>query len=78
MASVWVFSVMLIPAVVLGTLGAWFVAWVFSPSILAYLFGASLGVALSCVLYVLLLARSFHNWHPSTSEGGKEEIEYNR
>ncbi len=78
MAGVWVFFLMLTPAIVLGTCFALTLAVVTGPSIVAYLFGASLGVAVSGAIYVLLLARSFRRWQPSSAEGGKEETEYDR
>lgn len=78
MASVWIFFLMLIPAIVLGTLLSVVAGRVFGDAILAYVFGASLGVAISGSLYVLLLARSFRRWQPSSAETGKEEAEFDR
>ncbi|MEM8734485.1 MAG: hypothetical protein AAGG44_09705, partial [Planctomycetota bacterium] len=78
MASVWVFFMMLLPAVFCGCLTAGVVAGLFSTQPLALVFGASIGVALSCGIYIAFLARSFAKWQPSSAEGGKEEIEFER
>lgn len=78
MASVWIFFLMLTPAIFFGTATAMLAARCFGASDLIYLFGASLGVLLSNGIYVWLLARNFRNWQPSSAEGGKEETEYDR
>ncbi|MFN3192638.1 MAG: hypothetical protein ACE361_19150 [Aureliella sp.] len=78
MASVWVFFMMLLPAVFCGSLTAGAVGVLISTKPLALVFGSSIGVALSTGIYVMFLARSFAGWQPSSAEGGKEEIEYER
>lgn len=78
MASVWIFFMMLTPAIFCGTLVSMLCGVAFPGSIPAYVLGASAGVALSALLYVGLLARSFRHWQPSSAEGGKEETELDR
>lgn len=88
MASVWVFFAMLTPAILFGGLFAAIAGGAFGVLLadsqftwaygFVYLFGASLGVGISNVVYVYLLARSFRNWQPSSAEGGKEETEFDR
>ncbi len=76
MASVWIFFMMLIPAIISGTVGSVLTTTILGPSLTSYLFGASSGVMLSSVLYVALLAYSFARWQPSPSELGAEEKEH--
>lgn len=78
MASVWIFFLMLTPAIVVAA-----IAYVITSAILprievAPMFGASLGLLFSSGFYISLLARSFRNWQPSSAEGGKEETEHDR
>jgi hypothetical protein len=76
MASVWIFFLMLIPAIVSGLLGATVVAMYLGPTLAAYLAGASVGTALASVLYVLLLTHSFAHWQPAVGDGSETEKEH--
>ncbi len=76
MASVWIFFMMLVPAIVGGTTSAILAIGLFGPTLTSYLFGASAGVMLTSVLYVWLLAYSFARWQPSPAELGAEEKEH--
>ena len=76
MASVWIFFLMLTPAIVGGAAGAMFAVALFGPTLTNYLGGASVGVMLTSVLYVWLLAYSFSRWQPSAAELGAEEKEH--
>lgn len=78
MVSVWIFFMMLIPAIMAASVGAGVAAAVLSTTPPAYLFGAAAGLLASSTLYVALLARSFHHWQPTATEGGSEETEYDR
>jgi len=75
MASVWIFFMMLLPAIIGGTAGAVLAISLLGPKLTSYLFGASAGVMLTSLLYVWLLAYSFARWQPSPSELGAEEKE---
>jgi len=75
MASVWIFFMMLLPAIIGGTAGAVLAISLLGPTLTSYLFGASAGVMLTSLLYVWLLAYSFARWQPSPSELGAEEKE---
>ena len=76
MASVWIFFMMLIPAIVAGFLGAMATSQWFGTSLTSYLSGAAVGVMLASTLYVWLLAYSFARWQPNASELGAEEREH--
>lgn len=78
MASVWIFMAMLTPAVIVSTLSAWVMGVIAGDSLTITLLGASLGMLLSSLLYIWLLARSFARWQPTAREGGSEETEYDR
>jgi hypothetical protein len=78
MASVWIFMAMLTPAVILASLCALLMGMVFGTTLVAILIGVSVGLMLSSGLYIWLLARSFERWQPSATEGGMEEVEYDR
>lgn len=78
MASVWIFFLTLTPAMVIATSSAFLAGFLFRPVEGAALTGASLGLLISSVFYVYLLARSFHRWQPGSAEGGKEEAELDR
>ncbi len=76
MASVWIFFMMLLPAIVGGTVGAVLAISLFGPTLTSYLGGASVAVLLTSVLYVWLLTYSFARWQPSPTELGAEEKEH--
>ncbi len=78
MASVWIFMVMLIPAVVIASVGVVVTQQVLGEGLPNVLLGVALGTSLSSILYILLLARSFANWQPAAGEGGMEEVELDR
>ncbi len=78
MASVWVFFLTLMPAVICGALVAGLAGAFLNFAIYGYLFGAAAGVTISCVIYVLLIARSFSRWQPDAGAGGQEEAELDR
>ncbi len=78
MLSVWVFFAMLLPTLVVASLGAALAAGLLGASPTSYLLGAALGCALSSGLYIGLLARSFERWQPEPAESGSEEVEWNR
>lgn len=78
MASVWIFSMMLIPAVVMSVVGSILAAILFGSSVTSYLAGAALGGLLSSSIYVALLTASFHRWQPASADGGQEEAEHDR
>lgn len=78
MASVWVFFFTLMPAVIFGAVVAGLAGAVLNAGIYGYLFGAATGVATSCVIYVVLIARSFNRWQPDAGTGGQEEAELDR
>jgi hypothetical protein len=78
MASVWVFMAMLTPAIIIATAFAVLTSFVLGPRPTSYLLGAAVGCLLSSTIYITLLARSFESWQPNSSEGGTEEIEYDR
>ncbi|MEM7557789.1 MAG: hypothetical protein AAF394_01575 [Planctomycetota bacterium] len=75
MASVWIFFLTLSPAIICGSVFSILLGVLFDAAMPAFILGASLGVAISSTLYIWLIARSFKNWQPSPSEGGKEEEE---
>ena len=78
MVSVWIFFVLLTPAIIAGSIfGA--IAAVFSGgSLITIMAAASFGVACSSVLYIAGCAWTFSRWQPSAAEGGKEEQEHDR
>lgn len=76
MLSVWIFFMMLIPAILGGTLGSVLAISLLGPTLTSYLFGASAGVLLTSILYVWFLAYTFARWQPSPSEMGAEEKEH--
>jgi hypothetical protein len=78
MASVWIFMAMLTPAVILASLCALLLAMALGTNLFTILIGVSVGLILSSGLYIGLLARSFDRWQPSATEGGMEEVEYDR
>lgn len=78
MASVWIFFAMLTPTVVLATTCSVLVGNLLWQSPMGFLLGASLGTLSAAPCYLMLLARSFANWQPSSAEGGKEETELDR
>ena len=76
MASVWIFFMMLLPAIFGGTAGATLAISVVGPTLSSYLFGASAGVLVTSLLYVWLLTYSFARWQPTAAELGAEEKEH--
>ena len=78
MLSVWIFFAMLLPAIVLATLGAMLAVALLGDSPTSYLAGAALGALVASSLYIFLLARSFEKWQPSAADGGAEEAELDR
>lgn len=76
MLSVWIFFMMLIPAIIGGAIGSLLAIGLFGPTLTSYLLGASTGVLLTSSLYVGLLAYTFARWQPSPSELGAEEKEH--
>ena len=76
MASVWIFFMMLIPAMIGGFVGLAVAVRCFGESLTSYLGGAAVGVMLASLLYVWLLAYSFARWQPSAAELGAEEREH--
>ncbi len=78
MASVWIFMAMLTPAVIISTLCAVVTGFALGHRLSSTMIGASVGMLLSSVLYIWLLARSFAGWQPSAGERGQEETEYDR
>jgi hypothetical protein len=77
MLSVWLFTFMLVPTVVLAGLGAVISAAILGASLIGYLAGATLGVCLAGAGLVVALAFFFDRWQPLglTEE---EEQELNR
>lgn len=78
MASVWIFMAMLTPAVIVSSICAWLMGVLVGSNLTSAMMGASLGMLLSSLLYIWLLARSFARWQPTAREGGSEETEYDR
>lgn len=78
MASVWIFMAMLLPAVMLASVGALISQLMLGESLTSILFGVALGTLLSSTFYIVLLARSFARWQPASGEGGMEEVEFDR
>ncbi len=78
MASVWIFFMMLVPAMIGGFLGAAFASAAFGQSLSSILAGGSGGIALTSVVYVWLLAFTFARWQPSPADLGVEEREHDR
>ena len=78
MASVWIFMAMLTPAVIFSTLSAWVMGVIIGDSLTITMIGSSLGMLVSSLIYIGLLARSFARWQPTAREGGSEETEYDR
>ena len=76
MLSVWIFFMMLIPALIGGVIGDVLAFSLLGQTLSSHLFGASMGVLLTSILYVWLLAYSFTRWQPSSSELGAEEKEH--
>lgn len=78
MLSVWLFSFMLVPPLVLAWLGAMANAAIFGPGFPNYLLGATAGITFSAALLVFTLAYFFERWQPTTGASGEEEQELNR
>lgn len=78
MASVWIFMVMLIPAVAIASVSVVVVQQILGEGMASVLLGVAAGTSLSSVIYILLLARSFARWQPAAGEGGMEEVELDR
>ncbi|MCA9180590.1 MAG: hypothetical protein KDA51_04035, partial [Planctomycetales bacterium] len=78
MASVWIFMVMLIPAVAIASVSVVVVQQILGEGMASVMLGVAAGTSLSSVIYILLLARSFARWQPAAGEGGMEEVELDR
>ncbi|MFO1065899.1 MAG: putative ABC exporter domain-containing protein [Pirellulales bacterium] len=78
MLSVWLFSVMLVPTLILGGLGALLARLCFGSTYRIWLVGGSVGVIVSCMIFIFLLARGFDRWQPQAGQVGDEEQEYDR
>lgn len=78
MASVWVFMVMLLPAVMIAAGMAVATQLLLGEGLTSLLIGVAVGMLLSSTIYILLLARSFSRWQPAAGEGGMEEVELDR
>lgn len=76
MLSVWVFFMMLLPAIFGGVVGDVLARALLGMSLSSHLIGISAGVLLTSSLYIWLLAYSFARWQPSASELGAEEKEH--
>ncbi len=76
MLSVWIFFMMLIPAMVGGIIGAAVAIKLRGATLTSYLGGASLGVMLTSLLYVWLLTYTFGRSQPSAADLGAEEKEH--
>lgn len=78
MLSVWLFAFMLVPTIVLASLGAILGGALFNHSFSGYLAGGSLGVSLSGLALLVALAFFFDRWQPASGMGSEEEQELNR
>lgn len=78
MLSVWLFTFMLVPTIILGSLGAVLGGALFQHSLPGYLAGASLGISLSGLALLVALAFFFDRWQPSAGMADDEEQELNR
>ncbi len=76
MASVWIFFIMLVPAMAGGVVGSTLAAYLFGLTLAAYLAGAAVGIMLASVLYVALLTYTFSRWQPAAGEIGEQEKEH--
>lgn len=77
MLSVWLFTFMLVPTIVLAGLGGSISVAIFGGSLMGYLGGATLGVCLSGAGLVVALAYFFDRWQP-VGVTEEEEQELNR
>jgi hypothetical protein len=77
MLSVWLFTFMLVPTLVLAALGAVISSAIVGGTLIGYLSGASLGVCLSGAALVVALAFFLDRWQPS-GPTDDEEQELNR
>jgi hypothetical protein len=77
MLSVWIFFAMLTPAGLAAGAGALLASWLLARSPASLLLGAAAGATAASMLYILVLARSFDRWQPTTGESGNEEVELN-
>jgi hypothetical protein len=78
MLSVWLFAFMLVPTIILASLGAILGGALFRHSLSGYLAGASLGVSLSGMALLVALAFFFDRWQPASGSADDEEQELNR
>jgi hypothetical protein len=81
MASVWLFGLMLLPAVILAVVVGMASEFVLSSWLPEFEFcGLILGCGLGCLLaslgYIYLIARSFERWQPSAVDRGDAEREH--
>jgi hypothetical protein len=78
MLSVWLFSFMLVPTIILGSLGAVLGGALSGHSLSGYLAGAAVGVSLSGLALLVVLAFFFDRWQPAAGMADEEEQELNR
>jgi hypothetical protein len=79
MASVWLFGIMLLPAIFLAVsfgmiaeivLGRWLPEWC------GLILGCGLGCLIASAGYIYLIARTFDRWQPSMADRGDQEREH--
>jgi len=78
MLSVWLFGLMLIPAMMLAGAGAWLAHRLWGPQFFGIVVGAATGLSLWGLALVVILAATFERWQPSAGMAGEEEHELNR
>ena len=78
MLSVWLFAFMLVPTIILASLGAVLGGALFGQTLSGYLAGSSLGVTLSGLALLAALAFFFDRWQPASGVLDEEEQELNR
>ncbi len=77
MLSVWLFTAMTVPSMILAALGALAVGLIF-PTLIGCLCGAAMGLIVSSMVLVWLLSIFFDRWHPEAGISDEEEKELNR
>ena len=78
MLSVWLFAFMLVPTIILGSLGALLGGVILFHTLFGYLLGGALGVSLSGLGLLAALAFFFERWQPPSGATDDEEQELNR
>lgn len=76
MLSVWLYFMLLTPAIMAGAVGGALTRQIIDNEIAAYLMGGALGVSLASLMYVALLAVTFSRWQPSAAEYSDDEVEH--